>query len=257
MVQRNGTITKLVGRFKLEGVILLDYTAECCNTSWRDDATLRNNWKCCCTITRSCFLLLAMIAATKKLWGMSVAGYVILENFSHNLCHNKIIAKQVAGKFAKCNRGLKERWRFGMRTNKAKCGFNLLVDETEWLLATGIEQNWKKRSEIQNFHGFQKKQLSDIFCLLLMVYNVMLKIPILSKFLFSDLILYSMQWPLAKKKISIWIKSDFFLWSFKTWKFYFIAVYPRRWRHHWCAHICDRLRNTWLQAWLISLVLPL
>lgn len=28
------------------------------------------------------------------------------------LCHNKI-AKQVAGKIAKCNRGLKERWSFG------------------------------------------------------------------------------------------------------------------------------------------------
>lgn len=68
---------------------------------------------------------------------MSVAGYVILENFSHNLCHNKI-AKQVAGKIAKYNRGLKERC--GIRTNMAKCGFNLLVDETERLLATGIEQ---------------------------------------------------------------------------------------------------------------------
>lgn len=31
--------------------------------------------------------------------------------------------------------------KFWIRTNMAKCGFNLLVDETEWLLATGIEQN--------------------------------------------------------------------------------------------------------------------
>ena len=71
---------------------------------------------------------------------MSVAGYVILENFLHNLCHNKI-AKQVAGKIAKYYRCLKERC--GIRTNMAKCGFNLLVDETEWLLATGIEQTEK------------------------------------------------------------------------------------------------------------------
>ena len=132
---------------KLEGVILLDDTAECCNTSWRDDATLCNNWNFCCSITRSWFLLLAKIAAVKKLWGISVAGYVILENFSHNLCHNKI-AKQVPGKFAKCNRGLKERWSFGIRTNMAKCGFNLLVDETERLLATGIEQKWEVKFKI-------------------------------------------------------------------------------------------------------------
>ena len=97
-----------------------------------------------------------MIATTKKLWGMSVAGDDVLGNFSHNLCCNKI-AKQVAGQIAKCNRGLKERWSFGIRTNMAKCGFHLLVAETERLLATGIEQNWKVRSEIQNFHGFQKK----------------------------------------------------------------------------------------------------
>ena len=116
-----------------------------------------------------------MIVAMKKLWGMSVARYVILGNFSHNLCCNKI-AKQVAGKIAKCNRSLKERWSFGIRTNMTKCGFNLLVAETERLLATGIEQNWKVRSEIQNFHGFQKKQPSEIFCLLLMVYNVMLNV---------------------------------------------------------------------------------
>ena len=75
--------------------------------------------------------------------------------------------KQVAGKIAKYNRGLKERWSFGIRTNMAKCGFNLLVAETEWLLATGIEQNWKMRGEIQNFHDFQKKKPSDIFCLLI------------------------------------------------------------------------------------------
>lgn len=116
-----------------------------------------------------------MIVATKKLWGMSVAGDDVLGNFSHNLCHNKI-AKQVAGKIAKCNGGLKERWSFGIRTNMAKCGFNLLVAETEWPLATGIEQNWKMRSEIQNFHAFQKRQPSDIFCLLLKVYNVMLNV---------------------------------------------------------------------------------
>jgi len=162
-----------------------------CNTMQQRKFLLQHYKKLISTSGNDC--------SNEKLWGMSVAGYVILENFSHNLCHNKI-AKQVAGKFAKCNRGLKERWSFGIRTNMAKCGFNLIVDETEWLLATGIEQNWKMRSEIQNFHGFQKKQPSDIFCLLLMVYNVMLKIPISSKFLFSDLILYSMQWPLAKKK---------------------------------------------------------
>ena len=66
-----------------------------------------------------------------------MAGYVILGNFSHNLCHIKIV-KQVAGKIAKYNRCLKERC--GIRTNMAKRGFNLLVDETERLLATGIEQ---------------------------------------------------------------------------------------------------------------------
>lgn len=55
---------------KLEGVILLDDATEHC----RDAVTLSNNWKFCCSVTRSWFLLLATIAASKKLWGMSVAG---------------------------------------------------------------------------------------------------------------------------------------------------------------------------------------
>ena len=57
----------------------------------------------------------------------------------------------------------------------AKSGLSLLVAKTQCLLATGTEQNQKlELSELQYFHGFQKKQPSDIICLLLMVYNVIL-----------------------------------------------------------------------------------
>ena len=45
-------------------------------------------------------------------------------------------------------------------------------------------------------------------------FRTILKVPISSKFLFSNLILYFMQWASAKK-ISIWIKSDFLMNFFK------------------------------------------
>ena len=41
-----------------------------------------------------------------------------------------------------------------------------------------------------------------------------------------------------RKKFAIWIKSDFYE-SFKTWKSYFLAVYPCRWSHDWHAQSCD------------------
>ena len=49
-----------------------------------------------------CAMLFAMIAGTKKLQQMSVAGYVTLGNISCNLCRNKI-ARQVAREIALCN----------------------------------------------------------------------------------------------------------------------------------------------------------
>ena len=45
------------------------------------------------------FVLLATIAVTKVLGGMSEAGYVTLGNFSCTLCRKKI-AREVAGKIA-------------------------------------------------------------------------------------------------------------------------------------------------------------
>ena len=54
--------------------------------------------------------------SNEKLWGMSVAGYVILEI----LCHNKI-TKQVAGKIAKCR--LKREMKFWDKNKYGKMLF--------------------------------------------------------------------------------------------------------------------------------------
>ena len=140
---------------KLEGVILLDDTAECCNTSWRNHVTLCNNWKIWLQHYKKLISTSGNDCNNKKIV-RNVCGRVCnTRTFSHNLCHNKI-AKQVAGKIAKCNKGLKERWSFGIRRNMAKCGFNLLFDETEWLLATGIEQSEKWEVKFKIFMVFRK-----------------------------------------------------------------------------------------------------
>ena len=69
---------------------------EWCYTARR----LKNLSKRCVAQSRTDrFVLLATIAVTKVLRGMSVPGYVTLGNFSCNLYRNKI-AKQVAGKIA-------------------------------------------------------------------------------------------------------------------------------------------------------------
>ena len=83
------------------------------------------------------------------------------------------------------------------------------------------------------------------------------KVPITSKFLFCYLIPYFMQWT-STKKFSIWIKSDFLKWFFKNLKILFPCGRPMSliaastWSVLW-----HRFRNVWLQAWRISLVLPL
>lgn len=84
-VWRTGTRT--VGR------ISLDDTAERCDASCGDDVTLRNDHLQHCETRRpkyNWFLLLATIAPTKMLRGMSVARYVTLGNFSCNLWRNEI-----------------------------------------------------------------------------------------------------------------------------------------------------------------------
>ena len=56
------------------------------------------------------------------------------------------------------------------------------------------------------------------------------------------------------KKIFDLDKKRFFYESLKTWKSYFLTVYPRRWSHdrreRSCSGTCD------FEAWVISLVLP-
>ena len=64
------------------------------------------------------------------------------------------------------------------------------------------------------------------------------KVPISSKFLFSHLILYFMQWTSAKKFLDF-DKNRYFYGCLKTWKSYFLAVDPCRWSQHWHAQSCD------------------
>ena len=76
---------------KLDGVISLNDAAERCDTSCRDNVTLRNDCKICCSVARRVaqnrtdLYFLGTMAATKMLQGMSVAGFVALNNFSCNL----------------------------------------------------------------------------------------------------------------------------------------------------------------------------
>ena len=65
-----------------------------------------------------------------------------------------------------------------------------------------------------------------------------LKVPISSKFLFSYLILYFMQWSSAKKIFDLDNK-QFFNEFLKTWKSYFLAVHLCRWSQHRHAQSCD------------------
>ena len=89
-----------------KGVVSLGDAKRCCDASCRDDVTLRNDWKICCSVARrdaqsrtDFYFLQRRVAATKMLRGMPVAGYVTLGNFSCNFCRNKI-ARQLAGKIA-------------------------------------------------------------------------------------------------------------------------------------------------------------
>ena len=65
-----------------------------------------------------------------------------------------------------------------------------------------------------------------------------LKVPISSKFLFSHLILYFIQWTCAKKFFDL-DKNRYFYECLKTWKSYFLAVDPSRWSQHRHAQSCD------------------
>ena len=83
----------LIGRWRWT---LRHKLQEWCYTARR----LKNLSKRCVAQSRTDrFVLLATMAVTKVLGGMSVPGYVTLGNFSCNLYCNKI-AKQVAGKIA-------------------------------------------------------------------------------------------------------------------------------------------------------------
>ena len=64
-----------------------------------------------------------------------------------------------------------------------------------------------------------------------------LKKPISSKFLFSHQILHFMQWTLAKKLFDL-DKKRFCYKSLKTWKSYFLGVYPCLWSHDRHAQSC-------------------
>ena len=62
---------------------------------------------------------------------------------------------------------------------------------------------------------------------------------------------------LLRQNVSIWIKNDF-LWSFKNLKILFYCGLPVPLiTSSTCSELWRRFRNVWLQAWLISLVLPL
>ena len=56
----------------------------------------------------------------------------------------------------------------------------------------------------------------------------------MAKFLFSHQILHFMQWTSVKKFFDL-DKTRFFYESLKTWKSYFLKVYPCRWSHDRCA----------------------
>ena len=79
------------------------------------------------------------------------------------------------------------------------------------------------------------------------------KVPISSKFLFSYLILYIIQWTSAKEKFDL-DKMQSSLEVLKTFKF---AATIRTSLPFVLNKLWHRLKSTWLEAWLISLVLPL
>ena len=73
----------------------------------------------------------------------------------------------------------------------------------------------------------------------------------------SDPIFHTMNFS-EFKTFSIWIKHDFVHEFLKTGKFYFLAIRPLQLiTRLTCSELWHRFRNVWLQAWLISLVLPL
>ena len=85
--------------------------------------------------------------------------------------------------------------------------------------------------------------------LLIVKYHVMntcsnFKVPISSKFLFSHMILYFMQLTLTKKIFDL-DKNWFFNEFLKTWKSYFLVVYPCRWSQHWHAQSCDEIQENY------------
>ena len=81
------------------------------------------------------------------------------------------------------------------------------------------------------------------------------KVPISSKFLFSHLILYFMQWTSWKRFFDL-DKKRFFLWTFKNLKIPFSCGWPVPLiTASTCSELWRRFRSVWLQAWLISLVL--
>jgi len=51
------------------------------------------------------FLLLATIAATKKLWGISMPGYLTLGNFCHATCVPKTVWDKLHKRIAQCDTG--------------------------------------------------------------------------------------------------------------------------------------------------------
>ena len=65
-----------------------------------------------------------------------------------------------------------------------------------------------------------------------------IKVPISSKFLFSQLILHFMQWTSVKKLFNL-DKNRFCYECLKIWKSYFLTIDPCCWSQHWHAQSCD------------------
>ena len=87
--------------------------------------------------------------------------------------------------------------------------------------------------------------------------SLIIKGPISSKFLFSHLILYFMQWTSAKFFFDLDSKT-IFLWMFKNLKILFLCGRPVLLiTASTCSELWRIFRNVWIQTWLISLVLPL
>ena len=100
------------------------------------------------------------------------------------------------------------------------------------------EINIRMRTLFFNGHYNKATELLDRCCgfhrLFLVLNFYILKCPYHQNFYFPIWCYISFNELWQKKKFSILIKCDL-----KTWKSYFIAVYPCRWSRHRHAQICD------------------